>query len=104
MYYSILCRWGPEWGGQSVIYTKSKALFVALTKGEDLHYNDGFSEELKQEIRDAHNIIDWVMPNAPEPIDEDMDLCNAIEYLETSSIKYPITVIGHTEFTPYWNY
>lgn len=105
MYYSILVRWGSEWDGQSVIYTKSKALFDALrTANDDIYYNNGFSEELKQEIRDAHANIDWGMSHSPEPIDEDMGLCQAIEYLETSNVKYPITILDHDDFTPYWNY
>lgn len=104
MYYSILVRWGPEWDGQSVIHTKSKSLFDALSEGEDVRYNEGFSAELKQDIIDAHNSIDWAMPYSPEPIDEEMGLTEAIEYLQLYSMKYPITILDHTEFTPYWNY
>ena len=103
MYYSILVRWGSEWDGQSVIYTKSKALFDALnTANDDIYYDNGFSEELKQEILDKHNAIEWT--GQPEDIEEDMGLCQAIEYLETHSVEYPITILDHTEFTPYWNY
>lgn len=103
MYYSILVRWGPEWDGQSVIYTESKALFDALdTANDDIYYNSGFSEELKQEILDKHNAIKW--SGEPKDIEEDMGLCDAIEYLQVHSVKYPITILDHTDFTPYWNY
>jgi len=104
MYYSILVRWGSEWDGQSVIYTKSKALFEALrTADDDIYYDEDFSDELKQEILDKHNFIEWT--GQPEDLDKEMGLCQAIEYLaESSCVKYPITILDHAEFTPYWNY
>lgn len=104
MYYSILVRWGTELDSQSVIYTRSKALFEALKRGDNIFYDRGFSDELKQDIVDAHNRMDWAMPNAPEPLDENMCLIDAIEYLQDFRVPYPITVLDHTEFTPYWNY
>jgi len=102
MYYSILCRFGPEWDGQRVVYTKSKALFDAFGQGKQT-YSD-FSEELKEDLRVAHSCLDWQLPYSPEPIDETMSLGDALEYLETFVHKYPITVLDHTESNSYFNW
>lgn len=103
--YSILVRWGPEWDGQSVIYTESLALFELLRDncGSNKYYED-FSEELKAEIKEKYDAFDWDCPyGAPQPL-EDTDIIEAIEWLEYRPKSYPLTVIDHTEFTPSWNW
>lgn len=103
--YSVLVRYGYEWDGQDVFYTKSKALFDTLkTTNKALYYDGGFSDELKQDIINAHNTMDWEMPHAPEPLDESMGLSEAMEYLQEYNISYPIIVLDHTEYTPSWNW
>lgn len=104
MYYSILCRFGPEWDGQRVIYTKSKALFEAFDQGKQIYFDNGFSEELKNDLKAAHSRLDWWLPYNPGPLDETMSLSDALEYLETFVHEYPITILGHTESNSYWNY
>lgn len=97
-----MIKWGSGWDDQSVSYTKSKALFDAMRLGDNIYWSD-FSEELKQDVTKAHNEMDWKMPYAPEPLNEDMDIMEALEYLE-SNVVYPITVLDHTEFYPSWNW
>lgn len=99
--YSILGRWGTEWDGQSIVYTKSKALFEQLQKDYYKNvYFDDFSDELKSDIREAYDKLD--LDYDLDPI-EDIDLTNAIEFLEVSH-NYPMVVLDHTEFTPSWNW
>lgn len=104
MYYSILCRFGPEWDGQRVIYTKSKALFEAFDQGNQIYFDNGFSEELKNDLKAAHSRLDWQLPYSPGPLDETMSLRDALEYLEEYVSTYPITVLGHAESNSFCNW
>ena len=104
MYYSILVRWGPEWDGQSVFYTESKELFELLKNnaGSNQYFSE-FSDSLQKELEKKYAEFDYASPYSPEPL-EDIDICQAIEYLEAYSHKYPLTVLDYTEFTPSWNW
>jgi len=104
MVYSILVRWGPEWDGQSVIYTESKELFELLkdNTGNNQYFTE-FSDKLQEELEKKYSEFDYASPYSPEPI-EDIDICQAIEYLECYTPQYPLTVLAHTEFTPSWNW
>lgn len=100
--YSILVRWGPEWDGQSVTYTESKALFELLERASKNIYFSDFSEKLQQELISKHSELDWDAPYDPGAL-EDIDIARAIEYLEYTGL-YPVLVIDHTEFTLNWNW
>lgn len=102
--YSVLVRWGPEWDGQSVIYTQSLPLFELLRDncGDNKYFND-FSDKLKAEIKTKYDAFDWAVDYAPDLL-EDTDITQAIEWLEYYPKNYPLVVIDHTEFTPSWNW
>lgn len=103
--YSILVRWGPEWDGQSVVYTESLALFELLVNSNCLgnKYYPDFSDKLKAEIKAKYDAFDWTASYEPEPL-EGLSILDAIEWLEYLPKAYPLLVIDHTEFTPSWNW
>lgn len=103
--YSILVRWGPEWDGQSVVYTQSRALFELLQDADAgvNKYFDDFSDELKAEIKAKYNSFDWAVDYAPDPLEE-IDITQAIEWLEFYTNTYPLVVLGHIEFNTSWNW
>lgn len=102
--YSVLVRWGPEWDGQSVFYTESLALFEILRDncGNNKYFDD-FSDKLKAEIKTKYDAFDWAVDYAPDPL-EDIDILQAMEWLEHYPMSYPLMVVDHTEFTPSWNW
>jgi hypothetical protein len=104
MYYSILIRWGPEWDGQRVSYTKSKALFELMRDTRENKYFSDFSLELQTELKEKWVAFDWESPYPADGELEDIDILQAIEWLEESSPKFPITLLDSTEFTPTWNW
>lgn len=102
MYYSILHRYGTSWDDQVLVYTKSKALFDTLCLTEENITYPKFSEELKQDIKDA-----CILLGIPEPstINQQMyvDIWEAMstEYLGCI-VEYPIVVLNHTEYVSDW--
>lgn len=104
MYYSILVRWGPEWDGQSVRYVKSKALFELLRDSVDNKYFPDFSAELQEELKEKWVAFDWESPYPPEGELEDIDILQALEWLEEAYLRFPLTILDSTEFTPSWNW
>lgn len=102
--YAVLVKSGPEWDGQRIVYTKSKALFdqISGVQWKNVYFND-FSEELKLEITRIwdQNKIDY--PDC-EPEDlQDIDIWGAIEYLECT-LNGPVILADDTEFYPSWNW
>lgn len=104
MYYSILVRWGPEWDGQSIRYTKSEALFKLLRDSDGNKYFPDFSPELQTELKEKWVAFDWESPYPAEGELEDIDILQALEWLEEACPRFPLTILDSTEFTPYWNY
>ena len=101
--YIILVRWGPEWDGQSIYYTYSKALFEYI-KSADLYrktYFNDFSEELKADIITAKDIFSKEYPQTT--LEDNEDIGSAMEWLEAQP-KFPIIVAGETSLTCRWNW
>lgn len=99
--YIALVRWGPEWDGQSIYKTKSKALFDQMCDGEV--YFSEFSEELKSELRAryAQQVIDYP-ESASEPLDEEMSIAEAMDWLDCYGLDYnksSFILGGETELT-----
>lgn len=107
-YYIALVRWGPEWDGQSIYKTKSKALFDQIKKADDEVYFPDFSDELKADLRAKYNEQNEKYPElTPEPLNEEMSLNEAMEWLDCYGEdynKFPILVGGMTELTCHWNW
>lgn len=109
--YIALVRWGPEWDGQSIYRTKSKALFEQMKIADESRntmYFSGFSEELKAELRAAHAKQLTEYPElTSEPLDEEMTITEAMEWLDCYGEdynKFPVIVAGETELTCSWNW
>jgi hypothetical protein len=107
--YIALVRWGPEWDGQSIYRTKSKALFDQINKANrhtDTYFPD-FSEELKAELRARHAEQAIEYPGIiSEPLDEEMSITEAMEWLDCYGLEYdkfPVILGGQTELTCSWN-
>lgn len=103
--YSALVRWGPEWDGQSIYYTHSKALFDLMAVTDSAVYFPDFSEELKAQLRITREAFLKQCPDA-ELLDpeEDMSIHEAMEWLEVVAPEFPIIVAGETELTCSWNW
>jgi hypothetical protein len=110
--YVVLCRWGPEWDGQSLYRTKSKALFDYIDKG-DWRWNtvptfSDFPEELKADIRARYEAQKLEYPDlTSEVLDEEMDLGEAMEWLDSYGedyLKFPVILAGTSELTCSWNW
>lgn len=95
--YSILVRWGPEWDGQSVIYTKSEELFKLLRDSYDNDKFPDFSNRLQAELSDLYsNSFEW-QDYDPTYLSS-IDTLEAIEWLQCTP-EAPFIVLGHTEYT-----
>jgi hypothetical protein len=104
--YSALVRWGPEWDGQSIYYTYSKALFEQMKvadRREGLNF-DSFSEELKAELRAKREAFTEQDPDIAFEEEEDMSINEAMEWLEVICPKFPIILAGETELNCSWNW
>lgn len=103
--YSVLVRWGPEWDGQSIYYTDSKALFeqICNTNHYEVYFND-FSDELKQQLRITMEAFSKQHPDVELQEEEGMSINEAMEWLEVASPGFPIIVAGETELTCNWNW
>lgn len=108
--YIALVRWGPEWDGQSIYKTKSKALFEQMQKADQgigTNFSE-FSEELKAELRALHEQQKLELPElTSEQLDEEMCLTEAMEWLDCYGEiynKFPVIVAGETELTCSWNW
>jgi hypothetical protein len=107
--YIALVRWGPEWDGQSIYRTKSKALFeqIKSTGYEEPSFQD-FNEELKSELRARHTQQLAEYPEVTsEEFNEEMALSEAMEWLdcfEGEYNKFPVILGGETELTCIWNW
>lgn len=111
--YIALVRWGPEWDGQSIYRTKSKALFEQISKTTRYNgsYFPDFSEELKAELRARHAQLAIKYPETIcEPLDEEMCITEAMEWLDCYGPEYdeydefPVILGGQTELTCSWNW
>lgn len=102
--YAVLVKSGPEWDGQRIVYTKSRALFdqISGVQYKNVHFND-FSVELKLEVMSVldQNKIDY--PEYESEDLQDIDICGAIEYLEYN-LEGPVILAAETEFYPSWNW
>ena len=103
--YIALVRWYIGWDGQSIYKTSSKALFDQMDAAEDNVYFPSFSDELKADLqaRHAQQVIEYP-EDTFEPLDEEMSLTEAMEWLGYTSSKYPVIVAGETELTCHWNF
>ena len=105
--YAVLVRWGPEWDGQSIYYTSSKALFDQLDnldyQGRSLSFDD-FSKELKKQVRVVRAAFIQQNPDAELEEEEDTSIIDAMEWLEVISPEFPVIVAGETELTCSWNW
>jgi hypothetical protein len=103
--YIALVRWGPEWDGQSIYYTHSKALFEQI---ETVNYNevffDDFSDELKAHLRITREAFNTHHPDVVLDAEEDMSISEALEWLQVVSPKFPVIIGGETELTCSWNW
>lgn len=106
--YIALVRWGPEWDGQSIYRTKSKALFEQLKITDNEVYFPAFSEELKSELRARYEQQKIEYPElTSEPLDEEMSISEAMEWLDCYGEdynKFPVILGGETELTCSWNW
>jgi hypothetical protein len=103
--YAILVKSGPEWDGQRIVYTKSKAVFeqISTLDGEDLYFDD-FSEELKFEVMQVLNEYKLEYPETELDDLEGIDISSALlEYLEYT-LDGPVILAGDTEFYPSWSW
>lgn len=104
--YVALVRWRPEWDGQSLYYTHSKALFEQMCEDNNkaTYFND-FSEELKSQLRVT---MEAFMKQHPDvgllDAEEDISITEAMEWLEVVGPKFPVIVAGETELTCHWNW
>lgn len=102
--YAVLVKSGPEWDGQRIVYTKSKALFdqISGVQHENVYFQ-GFSAELKLEIMRIweQNKIDY--PDYESEDLQDIDIWGAIEYLEYT-LNGPVILAADTDFYPSWNW
>lgn len=101
--YIALVRWHSGWDGQSIYLTKSKALFDQMYAAVDEGHFDEFSEELKSDLRARYEQQKLEYPEQ-EPLDEEVSITEAMEWLEYPSYNYPVIVAGQTELTCYWNW
>lgn len=106
--YIALVRYGPEWDGQSIYKTKSKALFDQMVKINHTYSNKlirfpEFSDELKADLRVRHAEDLAKYPDL-ELLDEDMNIQDAMEWLDGYDVKFPVIVAGETELTCSWNW
>lgn len=103
--YAVLVKSGPEWDGQRIVYTKSKALFDQIsTVGYENVYFQGFSSELKLEVMKVMDEYKAEYPDYEAENLEDIDIHGAlVEYLEYM-LKEPVILAGDTEFYPSWNW
>lgn len=107
--YCALVRWGPEWDGQSIYYTNSKAMFDQLyladhTYGSDKPiYFDTFSDELKAQLRAVRAAFVTQHPDIALDSEDDMSISEAMEWLECSP-KFPVVLAGEAELTASWNW
>ena len=108
--YIILARWGTEWDGQSLYRTKSKALFDYIN---NLGYPQGepefkdFPETLKLELIENRNKQAVEFPEWTPSSLEDITLGEAMEWLDSYGEdynKFPVILLGTTEYTPSWNW
>lgn len=103
--YIILYKHDTGYDGQSIYYTESKPFFDyirGLDWSRHIPYWDGFSEELKQEMKEfiAENQEDWGTMTL-----EDISISDVIEALATyEAPKLPITIEGATELYASWNW
>lgn len=106
--YIALVRWGPEWDGQSIYRTKSKALFEQLCRTDSETYFSDFSEELKADLRTRHATQLRELPELThDPLDEQMSIQEAMEWLDCYGDEYndfPVILGGETELTCSWNW
>ena len=104
--YIALVRWGLEWDGQSIFYTKSKALFEQMQRAdrhEGVYFPD-FNEELKSQLRAVRAAFVTQHPDITLDVEEDMSISEAMEWLEYIGPKFPVIVAGETELTCSWNW
>lgn len=105
--YIALVRWRPEWDGQSIYYTSSKAMFDQLDnldyQGQRLSFGD-FSEELKEQVRAVRAAFIQQHPDVELEGEEDTSISDAMEWLEVIRPKLPVIVAGETEVTCRWNW
>lgn len=105
--YCALVRWGPEWDGQSIYYTHSKALFEEMKLIDDRQkdvYFDNFSEELKTQLRAVRAAFTKQHPDVDLGDDEDMSISEAMEWLEVVTPAFPVILAGETELNCSWNW
>lgn len=103
--YAILVKSGPEWDGQRIVYTKSKALFdqISEVQYKTIYFND-FSVELKIEVMRALEKLKAEYPECEIEDLQDIDIHVALtEYLECF-LERPVILAGDTEFYPRWNW
>lgn len=107
--YLVLHRTGPEWDGQRIYKTKSKALFDFIDNYDfdrnNVYFYE-FSEELKQDVLEAIKIHNEKYPdNAAEFDGEPIEIWDAMEWLELPySNKEELILAGDTELTCSWNW
>lgn len=104
--YAVLVRWGPEWDGQSIYYTQSKALFEQMQRAdrhEGVYFPD-FNEELKAQIRATREAFERQNPDVELEDEADTSINEAMEWLEYVGPKFPIIVAAETELTCSWNW
>lgn len=102
--YAILVKSGPEWDGQRIVYTKSKALFDQISIADYKNvYFQGFSAELKLEILRVLDDYKAKYPDCEVENLEDIDIWGGIDYLEYT-LNGPVILAGDTEFYPSWNW
>jgi hypothetical protein len=94
-------RYSPNWDGQIVIYTQSKALFDLIDKNSDEtnKYFQDFSPSLREEIEAKNKAFGGSSYSL-----EQVDIIEAIDWLQYVPSSFPITVINHTECNPRWNW
>ena len=106
--YIALVRWGPEWDGQSIYKTESKALFDQLCQTDSETYFPDFSEELKADLRARYTQQNLEYPElTPDVFNEEMSINEAMEWLDCYGEdynKFPAILGGETELTCSWNW
>ncbi len=108
--YIALVRWGPEWDGQSIYRTKSKALFeqIKATEMGNEPYFPYFNLELQAELRAKYTEQKLHHPElTSEALDEEMSLSEAMEWLDCFGeeyTKFPVILGGEAELTCSWNW
>ena len=115
--YIILCRYSPDWDGTNIYRTKSKSLFdfINMYNEQRIRGNNNttpyfctFSDELRTELRAAYaaQLVEYPQ-YSHEPLDEDMTIGDAMEWLEVYGGEYntfPVILAGTAELTFRWNW